>query len=157
MPGEGTTAAASTTQSASDVPVREIGDAKIAYEILHYIPEESATHYGLVPIGVAEGVLEVGMLDPEDIEGIDALNFIARTSGMPFKIFKVSKDDFGRVLAMYRGLGGEVEQAVSDLETERVEEKTKSGYENSSLDLEDPSIGKNRGIVWRKYRKTRLR
>ena len=142
MPAAGGVA---TTQSAtqSDAPVRTLGDTKVAYEILRYIPEESATHYGLVPLGVAEGVLEVGMLDPEDIRGIDALNFIARSTGMPFKIFRVSKEDFDRVLGMYRGLGGEVERAVSDLETERKQDKGKTKeQESASLDLEDPSLGK---------------
>ena len=147
MPREGTlSASASTTPPASDVSVRSIGDTKIAYEVLKYIPEESAAHYGFVPIGVAEGALEVGMMDPDDMGGIDALNFIARTSGMPFKIFKISREDFDRVLGMYRGLGGEVERAVSDLATETKHEKGKtSERESSAIDLADPSIGRGSG------------
>src|SRR3989344_2462999 len=147
MPREGTlSASASTTPPASDVSVRSIGDTKIAYKVLKYIPEESAAHYGFVPIGVAEGALEVGMMDPDDMGGIDALNFIARTSGMPFKIFKISREDFDRVLGMYRGLGGEVERAVSDLATETKHEKGKtSERESSAIDLADPSIGRGSG------------
>src|SRR3990167_10682821 len=126
MPGEGTTMPpAKSAQSAGDVPVRSIGDTKIAYEILRYVPEESGTHYGLVPLGVAEGVLEIGMLDPEDINGIDALNFIARTTGMPFKIFQISKEDFDRVLGMQRGLTGGAEGAVRGRATERQQAKGK--------------------------------
>src|SRR3989338_10701318 len=145
MPAEGTIpASASTAQGAGDVPVRTLGDTKVPYEVLKYIPEESAAHYALVPLGVAEGVLEVGLVDPDNMDAIDALNFIARTSGMPFKIFRVAREDFDKVLAMYRGLGGEVERAVSDLETEHGQEKAKpSERENSSLDLEDPSIGRS--------------
>lgn len=144
MPGEGTIPApASASQGASDVPVRTLGDTKVPYEVLKYIPEESAAHYALVPLGVVEGVLEVGLVDPENMDAIDALNFIARTSGMPFKIFQIAREDFDKVLAMYRGLGGEVERAVSDLETEHRQEKAKTAErENSSLDLEDPSIGR---------------
>ncbi len=154
MPGEGTTSAsASTAQPVGDVPVRSIGDTKVAYEVLKYIPEESASHYGLVPLGVVEGVLEVGMVDPDDMEGIDALNFIARATGMPFKIFKIVREDFDRVLGMYRGLGGEVERAVSDLEKERAPDKMKSAeHETSSLDIEDPSIGRGPGEGMAKIR-----
>src|SRR3989338_2535957 len=112
MPGEGTIpASASTTQPVGDVPVRSLGDAKIPYEVLKYVPEESAAHYALIPLGVSEGVLEVGLVDPENMDAVDALNFIARTSGMPFKIFQIVREDFDKVLAMYRGLGGEVERA----------------------------------------------
>jgi len=144
MPGEGTVpASASTAQGGGDVPVRTLGDTKVPYEVLKYIPEESAAHYALVPLGVAEGVLEVGLVDPDNMDAIDALNFIARTSGMPFKIFRIAREDFDKVLTMYRGLGGEVERAVSDLETEHKQEKAKvAERESSSLDLEDPSIGK---------------
>ncbi|OGG53493.1 hypothetical protein A2851_04205 [Candidatus Kaiserbacteria bacterium RIFCSPHIGHO2_01_FULL_53_29] len=154
MPAEGTiTAAARASSPVSDVPVRVVGDTRIAYEVLRYIPEESAMHYHLVPLGISEGVLEVGMLDPDDIGGIDALNFIARTSGMPFKIFRITQEDFDRVLEMYRGLGGEVERAVTDLQTETAKDKGKvRENEQAPLDLEDPTIGKGAGEGMAKIR-----
>src|SRR5216684_1644823 len=86
------------------VPVRQVADGKIAYEVLRYIPEESAAHYRIAPLGVVEGVLEVGMTDPDSIQGVDALNFISRATGMPFKVFRISEQDLERVLAMYRQL-----------------------------------------------------
>ena len=76
------------------VPVRTITDLKIGYDVLRYIPEESAEHYKIAPLAVTDGVLEVGMLNPENIEGIDALNFIAKATGMPFKVFRISQTDF---------------------------------------------------------------
>ena len=39
----------------SDVPVRTLGDGKVAYDVLRYIPEESAEHYRLAPLAVARG------------------------------------------------------------------------------------------------------
>src|SRR3989344_6265768 len=125
MPGAGTTTGAAGASGDAAIAQRSLGDTKVPYEVLRYIPEESATHYRLVPLGISEGVLEVGMLDPEDIQGIDALNFIARTTGMPFKIFQVSQEDFDRVLSMYRGLGGEAERAGTDLQAEQKLDKIK--------------------------------
>lgn len=106
------------TGGASSVPVRTIGDKKIPYDVLKYIPEEAAEHYRLAPLGVVEKVLEVGMVDPENIAAIDALNFIARKTGMPFKIFKITDAELEKIIAMYRGLGGDVNRALSDLESE---------------------------------------
>jgi type IV pilus assembly protein PilB len=131
--------ARANTGLAVDVPTREIGEAKIPYDILRYIPEESAEHYRIAPLAIVENVLEVGMVDPEDLQGVDALNFIARATGIPFKIFRISEADFDRVLQMYRGLTGEVDRAVSDLQTEQQERKIDA--DGSSLDLDDPSIG----------------
>ncbi|MDO8522365.1 MAG: GspE/PulE family protein [bacterium] len=121
-------------------PSRALGDKKVAYDVLRHIPEESAEHYKLVPLAVEDGVLEVGMLDPDNLDGIDALNFIARNTGMPFKVFQVSEEDFGRVMKMYRGLGGEVDRAISDLESEQRTHTSQNQAEMSSLDIENPSI-----------------
>ena len=122
---------------AIQAPVRLVPDGKIPYEVLRFIPEESAEHYRLVPLAVEEGVLEVGMTDPDSIQGVDALNFISRATGMPFKVFKISSEDFDRILQMYRGLGGEVDRAVSDLKTEQGEEK-KFVDDLAPLDLDAP-------------------
>ena len=125
------------------VPTRTLSDKKIAYDVLHYIPEESAEHYKLVPLAVVDGVLEVGMTDLDNLGGIDALNFMTRKSGMPFKVFRISEEDFERVLKMYRGLSGEVERAVSDLETEQKNRPVEKGIEMSSLDLDGSSTSQN--------------
>lgn len=135
--------AAPTTDTAGAAslaaPARTIGDSKIPYDVLRYIPQESAEHYRLAPVALTDGVLEVGMVDPNDLRGIDALNFIARATGIPFKIFQISNDDMDRILQMYRGLGGAVERAVSDLQTEQGKEK-KDPNEIAPLDLGDPTI-----------------
>lgn len=152
MPPAGTAQrGAPPASGASDVPVREVGEAKVPYETLRLIPEESASHYRIVPLSVSEGALEVGMVDPEDFEAIDALNFITRTSGLPYKLFRISPEDFDRVLAMYRGLGGEVQRAVTELETEergrapKQKKDSRGGDDSAPLDLEDPSIGRGPG------------
>ena len=137
-----TTVASMTAQEPIlEVPTRALGDAKISYDILHYIPQESSEHYKIAPLAVVEGVLEVGMVDPENFQGIDALNFIARATGMPFKVLKISQEDLEKVLAMYRGLGGTVDQAITDMESE-VPVTDKMQLENTPLDLDDPSIGR---------------
>jgi type IV pilus assembly protein PilB len=108
------------------LPVREIGEAKIPFEILRYIPEESAAYYRLVPLGIVDKVLEVGMVDPDNIEARDALNFIASKVGLPYKMFLISQVDFSAVLKQYRGISGEVGKALTELETELDVEEKKS-------------------------------
>ena len=118
-PATDTPTNADANQVALSAPHRDLGEARIPYDVLKFVPEESAEHYRFAPIGLVEGVLEVGMVDPDDIAAIDALNFITRKTGVPFKVFHISEVDLQKVLAMYRGLGGEVDRAVSDLETEQ--------------------------------------
>jgi type IV pilus assembly protein PilB len=101
-----------------NIPTKNLEGQQIPFSILKNISEDSARHYNFVPIGVKEGSLEVGIIDPENIEARDALNFISNKLGMPFKLFLISMSDFEKVLDDYKGLSGEVTQALSELETE---------------------------------------
>lgn len=105
-----------------NVPLRALEQTEVPFDLLKYIPEESARHYKFVPIGQSEGVLEVGMVNPSDIEARDALNFISSKEDTPFKIFLISPDDLDKVLEVYKGLSGEVTKALGELETELTDE-----------------------------------
>ncbi len=100
-----------------NMPIKNLGDATVPFEALDYIPEESATHYKFVPIGLREGTLEVGIVDPDNIEARDALNFIASKSNIPYKIYLINEEDYTKVIGLYKGIGGEVSKALSELET----------------------------------------
>ena len=100
------------------IPTRKLENQDISFSLLKYIPEESATHYKFVPIGLKDGVLEIGIVDPDDIEARDALNFIASKLNLPFKVFLIAKRDFDETIKAYKGLSGEVTKALSELETE---------------------------------------
>lgn len=99
-----------------NIPVRTLGEMKVPFEVLEYIPEESALHYKFAPIGVVDGALEVGLVDPDNIEARDALNFIATKRGVPYKIFIITEQDFQKVIEMYKGITGEVSKALDELE-----------------------------------------
>jgi type IV pilus assembly protein PilB len=100
-----------------NIAIRTVGEAQVPFEVLEYIPEESAAHYKFVPIGIKDGVLEVGIVDPDNIEARDALSFIAAKKNIPYKIYIISIDDFNKVLDSYKGLSGEVSKALTELET----------------------------------------
>jgi type IV pilus assembly protein PilB len=116
--GIGATLIAKAKSEFMHIPTVEIGDREVPFEILKFIPEESAIHYKIVPINVKDNVLEVGVVDPDNIEARDALNFISAKINMPFKVFVISEDDFQRILSQYKGLTGEVSKALGDLESE---------------------------------------
>ncbi len=112
-----------------NLPTREVGEKSVPFDILRYVPEESARHYRLSPIGVADGVLEVGVTDPDNLEARDALTFISAKIGMPYKVFIITDTDFDKLLAQYKGLSGEVGKALNELDTEFVIESEKAEKE----------------------------
>ena len=100
------------------VPIKKVLESEVSEKILSYIPEESAVYYQFAPVGFKEGVLEIGILDPDNLAARDAINFIASKINLPYKVYLISQSDFDAVIKMYKGLSGEVTKALSELETE---------------------------------------
>ncbi len=103
----------------SGIPSASLEGRDVPFEVLKFIPEESAAHYRFVPIGLTDGALEIGIVDPDNLEARDAISFISSKAGIPYKLFLISEADLEKVLASYKGLSGEVTEALSELDTER--------------------------------------
>lgn len=113
-----------------NVPARTLSGEPIGRAVLEFIPEESAKHYRFVPIAQENGVLEVGIVDPDNIEALDALQFISGRVGVPYKLFLISVSDFTKVIKEYENLKDDVDVALSEFEgTVLNEEKEKTKQE----------------------------
>ena len=99
------------------VPAMLVTNKKADFELLKHIPEESARHYQIAPLGMENGSMQIGMVNPESTEAKEALKFIASRLNMPFKIFLISKKDFEGLLEGYKGISGEVSRALGELES----------------------------------------
>ena len=99
------------------LPARVLGDPPADQGVFEYIPLDSARHYRFVPLDTVDGALEVGITDPDNLEAIDALQFISGKIGIPYKIFLITAQDFDRVIAAYENISGEVGKALSEYET----------------------------------------
>src|SRR3989344_8743801 len=125
------------------IPTRILGDPPANQNIFHYIPIDSARHYGFVPLDIVEGALEIGITDPDNIEALDALQFISGKIGLPYKLILITKEDFERVLDAYKNLSGEVTTALSEYETiASAEGESASGGKSSlgTLEVNDESL-----------------
>jgi type IV pilus assembly protein PilB len=100
------------------IPKFSLGGQKLDSSLLNFIPEESVVQYKIAPVGFSDNVLNVGIVDPSNTRAIDALQFISSKNGTPFKLFVISDADFAAIIENYKGLGGEVDSALSDLDSE---------------------------------------
>jgi type IV pilus assembly protein PilB len=102
-----------------DLPAEEIDqNTHLDPKMLRYIPEESARHYGMIPLRIEDDVLVVGVTDPENLALHDVLNFITAKQQMPYKLAVILEQDFENGLHSYENLTGEVDEALSALEVE---------------------------------------
>jgi type IV pilus assembly protein PilB len=123
------------------LPARVLGDPPADEAVFDYIPIDSARHYGFVPLDEVDGVLEVGVTDPDNIGALDALQFISGKIGIPYKLFLITKQDFDRVINAYQNLTGEIGNALTELDTSA---KPPPGNNNKAP---NPAVSDNEEIL----------
>ena len=128
------------------MPIKRVNAKMLSFEALKYIPEDSALHYSFAPLSLKEGILEVGITDPENIQAIDALQFISAKLGIPFKIFLISKSDYIGAMENYKGISGQVDEALSELNEEEAFD-SKSEAAKLDKDIKNIKIGEEVKIV----------
>jgi len=129
------------------IPTRKVNSQNMSFSVLRYISEDSALHYRFVPIELKEGVLEVGVMDPENIQAMDALQFISTKIGLPFKVFLISKSDYEGVMQTYKGMGSQVEEALNEISQEEMADVKNLSEENLSKEIKNIKPGEEAKIV----------
>jgi len=115
------------------VPAFEIPEGfKVPQEILGYVSEDSSMHYRMVPLKLEDGVLLVGVNDPDDLQLREALNFINTKNNLPYKLVFMLDEDITKIQEFYKNLEGDVGQALETLETELDAEIAASVEESQS-------------------------
>jgi len=101
--------------------IKEMG--RVPFDILKLIPEESARHYQMIPIGLDDKILDIGMVNPDNTEANEALRFIGAKLGFKQKIYLITLSDLDAILKEYKGLGGETVKVLGELESVLAEQK----------------------------------
>lgn len=142
-----------------NMPTKKVNSKTVSFDIMKYIPEDSARHYKFVPFNLNEGVLEVGVIDPDNMEALDALQFISTKLGIPFKIFLISKKDYEGIIEGYQGLSSQVDEALDafnndeELESKKDSESTDKNSKNEKGEeekiIEDAPVIKIVAVILR--------
>ena len=130
------------------IPTTSINSKKLDPSLLNYIGEESVSQYKIAPIGLEDGVLQVGIVDPSNTQALDALQFISSKNGSPYKLFLISEKDFAGVVDGYKGITGEVDSALSDLDSELTKaDETLLSQENQATEIDKKKIVEEAPII----------
>ena len=97
------------------LPTARVNVHTISFDVLKNIPKDAALHYRFAPIELLDGVLSVGVTDPENTEAIDALAFISNKLGIPFKVYLISQANWQEVMEVYEGLSSQVAESLDEL------------------------------------------
>lgn len=105
----------------------------IPEEILSYVQEESAIHYRIIPLKIEDGVLYVGVNDPENLQVREVLNFITSKHNFSYKLVFMLDSDITEAQQFYSNLKGEVTDALVSLKSELDAEIAAGSDESESI------------------------
>ncbi len=137
------------------IPERAINFQNVSFDALRYIPEDAAMNYKMIPLGVTNGVLEVGMLNPGDVSAEGALQFISSKIKMPIEKYVISYSDFKQAIEGYHGVGSFEDEdlgsrsvladEILDVPTDRIDEN--EGVNADGSITEDAPATKMIGVI----------
>src|SRR3989344_2654562 len=104
------------------LPTVDLEGHEFSREVLKEFSEDVVNFYKIAPFEKNEGVLKVAIINPEAIDALEALKFIAEDKKLVLDKYVVSYKDFENILRSYRTLSGEVGKALESL-AEEVDEK----------------------------------
>ena len=116
------------------LPIVRLEEIDWDKEALKAIPEDTVMFYRILPFAQENNVLKVGIIDPEDINALEALKFISGKSGWSIEKYLISYKDFSNVVRNYRTLTGEVGQALESLAEELEKKEVKEGPVKTKLE-----------------------
>jgi len=88
---------------------------EIPAAILDIIPKESAEIYRAVAYDQRDNYLLVGLVDPNNLQAIEALEFLASQHKLKLKISTISREGFKSAFRRYDNLGAEVDEALKEV------------------------------------------
>ncbi len=106
-------------------PVVDLSGAEVSRELLSYISDEIINFYKVIPFAKEDSVLRVGLVNPENIDALEALKFIASDKELTVEKYLVSYKDFENFSRGFRTLTTEVGKALESLSEELSQKELK--------------------------------
>lgn len=126
-----------------NLPYIDLTKLKITPEVLNTIPEESRTFYTLAPFELDKKTLKVAILDPSNLQALEALEFLGQKQNLDIQLYVASNTALSTVLGKKKSLTNVVGEALKDIEIKAADEAPqKEGAEKTPAQsvLEDAPI-----------------
>jgi type IV pilus assembly protein PilB len=115
------------------LPAVDLEGYEFNREVLKEFSEDVVNFYKVAPFEKEGNILKVALINPEAIDALEALKFIAEDKKLVLEKYLVSYRDFDTIIRNYRTLSGEVGKALESL-TEEEGEKTEEGGSIKSIE-----------------------
>ncbi len=100
------------------LPIMHLADIELSHEALKEVGEDVVNFYKVTPFGKEGSVLKVAIINPEDVEALEALKFVGADKKLTLEKYIITYKDFDSITKNYRTLSGEVGKALESLNEE---------------------------------------
>jgi type IV pilus assembly protein PilB len=116
------------------LPVIEASGLEINKELSKEVSSEIINFYKILPFSKGEGILKVAIIDPENVNALEALKFIASDLGLIPEKYLISYKDFKILSSSYRTLSTEVSRELEELPQEAAKKDLQISESTGGLD-----------------------
>ena len=107
-----------------NVPYMNLKEKVIDDTVFSAIPEKAIAFYKLLPFEFDGALLKIGMVNPNDLEALDALKFISIRHGINTQIYLISQGSFDTIIKAHKNFGDELKDALKNVD-DRIENVSK--------------------------------
>lgn len=99
----------------------DLAGCNISQEAFKGFPQEADLRYKFLPFKREDDFVHVAMVDPEDVNALEALKFISLKNGLNWKVYITTYSGFKNAINQYNDIIAEVGQALEKLKKEKSE------------------------------------
>jgi len=114
------------------IPYISLKEKVIDDTVFAAIPDKAIAFYKICPFEFDGSLLKVGMVNPNDLEALDALKFISIRHGINTQIYLISQGSFDAVIKQHKNFGDELKDALRNV-GDRIENVSSKEEESSQL------------------------
>ncbi len=120
----------------------DIASGKIEKRTLNFIAEDAAKRYRMIPFERDGSVCKIAMENPQDLEALNVLRFLAEKEGVEVRTYQISKDALDNLLSQYSGTEKALSEAIQSLGSSESSDEMPAVAEEGKGIFQDAPISK---------------
>lgn len=113
-----------------NIPYIDLKDILIEASVLQEISEKASIFYKFMPFERIDNLIKIGMVDPVNIDALNALKFISAKRKIQTSLFVISNRSFNAAVKQYRKFGDELESVLKNVDKQIVEKNDEEKQRN---------------------------
>lgn len=106
-----------------NLPYIDVAKLNIPTKVLNLVPEESRKFYTFVPFELQGKTLKVAVVDPSNLQALEALEFLGQKQNLDIQLYVCSQSGANNVLGQKKNLTNVVGEALKDIQQKQDDEK----------------------------------